>query len=404
MLRLFDTKCPGWKSIPYTADVKELLHLAKTENVLQGLCLRPGQHLVKYNQNFTRAYMFRIAVTKVQGHEELLLDEVEYAVYLTECNHLAFENEDDLYVHREKTKSVKNVKFAKVFFDGQWQRHDKGLVRLPAKSIGSVRLTMCTLHAVESTKSMQIVEGTRKRKSVNAYRGPECVNACYTTGIMGDIPGLKVLQNLEKRSVRNGFGSDFTIGTILGVMEVFPKSEGRERRVICKAYTKVEHANFDVCFLCRMLETTQIERIKMHMSVWKATTGHQVDIAKWGYFHAWVEREFKNESGPFFKYRAQTDELDVHCVVEVKNFLDVASTIMKPCDRENKELKTSLGALGLYLSCTCMGVCIYRVARHNREFDFCPRLQEEWISRTLQHLHYCLAQYNSIHTPSWLQK
>jgi hypothetical protein len=129
-----------------------------------------------------------------------------------------------------------------------------------------------------------------------------------------------------------------------------------------------------------------------------------VDIAKWGYFYGWVEREFQNESGPFFKYRAQTDELDVHCVVEVKNFLNIASTIMKPSDRENKELRESLGGLGLYLSCTCMGVCIYRVARHSREFDFCPALQEDWISRSLQHLHYCLAQYKSIHKPSPLQK
>ena len=404
MLRVHDTKYPGWKSIPYTADVKELLHLANTESVLQGLCLRPGQHVVKYNQNFTRAYMCRVIVTKTEGHEELLLDEVDYAVYLTECNHLAFQNEDDLYVHREKTEHVKNVKFAKIFFDGQWKRYDKKSVRLPGKSIASVRLTMCTFHTLASTKSVQIIEGTRKRKPVNAYRGPECVNACYTTGIMGEIPGLKMLQHLEQRNLRNGFGSDFTTSTIFGVMEVFPKSVAGERRVICKAYTKVKHANFDVCFLCDMLETTQIEPIKMHMSVWKATTGHQVDIAKGGFFHAWIEREFQNACGPFSKYRAQTDELDVHCVVEVKNFLHVASTIMKPCDRENKELQSSLGSLGLYLSCTCMGVCIYRVARHNREFDFCPGLQEKWISHTLQHLHYCLAQYKSIHNPSWLQK
>lgn len=397
MLRVRDRQYPGWKGLPYTPDVFELLQISNTEVGLQNLTFYPNQLIIKYNQNFTRAYLFYVTTMKEQGQEDLVWEETEYAVFVNEGKNLVFQNEDEVYVHGCKTENCKSAKFAKVFGDKNWKQFDRGSLQIGTKPIAHIRITTFTLHALETTESVQIVQGVRKRKTVNAYQPPECVNACYTTGIMGEIPGLNMLQCLDQSNERSGFGSDFTTSTIFGVMEVFPNCDST-RRVICKAYTNVERANHDVCFLCNILQTTQTEMIKMHMSVWKATTGHQMDISKEGFFHAWIHREFRDHRGPFFKYRGQTDELDVHCVVEVQNFLDVARVIMLPSCEENDDFESSLGALGLYLSCTCMGVCIYRVARHNREFEFCTRLQEEWISRTLTHLHKCLTQYRTIHT------
>lgn len=373
------------------------MRLAKTETSIQQISFIPGKSVAIYNQNFTRAYLFRTVAEKEEGQEDFICEELEYTVFRCKSKHLVFSDEDATYVHSNKTEDLKSVKLAKAFLEGRWERRSLSDDNTCNRAIADIRITIFTLYGKKTLINAQIVQGARKRKSVNLYKTPECVNACYTTGIMGHIPDLETLKCLSQNNERSGFGSDFTTSTIFGVMEVFPTCNGR-RRVICKAYNKAERANYDVCFLCDVLGTTQTESIKMHMSVWKATTGQQMDISKGGYFFHWIEREFTDSRGPFFTYRGQTDELDVHCVVEVQNFFEVAEIIMDEAEKRDVELQQSLGSLGLYLSCTCMGVCIYRVARHNRNFEFCTLKQEKWIYRTLCHLHTCLAQYGALRT------
>ena len=88
----------------------------------------------------------------------------------------------------------------------------------------------------------------------------------------------------------------------------------------------------------------------------------------------------------------QVQELDVHCLIHVADLARLWACVLGPCDTILAQVVAELAGWSLDLSCTVMGVCIYRVARKQTAPGAAPRELEKAVHRLCAEVHAVLAE------------
>jgi len=231
-----------------------------------------------------------------------------------------------------------------------------------------------------------------KKRLVQRVARPVCVNVCYTTTVHGSIPHVDNLALLTESTKHGACGSVHTTSTIFGVLEIFPKQHGM-RKVIGKGYQCATDMQHDVRWLCRVIGTSEVGTMQMHMCILKASTGTRLDIAVDGFLHRYLSRRLCDAAGCVCRFRAAVPELDVHCMVEVEDMSRLLACGVVPDVRADEHESRALGNLSLFLSCTGLGVCIYRVARRQYHADACPIALERRVMQQAQALHALICTF-----------
>ena len=231
-----------------------------------------------------------------------------------------------------------------------------------------------------------------KKRLVQPVARPVCVNVCYTTTVHGSIPHVDNLALLTESTKHGACGSVHTTSTIKGVLEIFPKQNGM-RKVIGKGYKCATDMHHDVRWLCRVIGTSEVGTMQMHMCILKASTGTRLDIAVNGFLHRYLSRRLCDAAGCVCRFRAAVPELDVHCIVEVEDMSRLLACGVVPGVHADEHESRALGNLSLFLSCTGLGVCIYRVARRQNHADACPIALERHVMQQARALHALICTF-----------
>ena len=88
----------------------------------------------------------------------------------------------------------------------------------------------------------------------------------------------------------------------------------------------------------------------------------------------------------------QVQELDVHCLVHVADLARLWRCVLGPCSSTHADVVEQLVGWSLDLSCTVMGVCIYRFARKQTAPSTAPRQLEQAVHRLCAGVHAVLAE------------
>ena len=88
----------------------------------------------------------------------------------------------------------------------------------------------------------------------------------------------------------------------------------------------------------------------------------------------------------------QVQELDVHCLIHVANLARLWRCILGAPSTAYAEVVEQLAGWSLDLSCTIMGVCIYRVARKQTVPSAAPRELEQAVHWLCAEVHAVLAE------------
>jgi len=88
----------------------------------------------------------------------------------------------------------------------------------------------------------------------------------------------------------------------------------------------------------------------------------------------------------------QVQELDVHCLVHVADLARLSRCVLGPCSGTHADVVEQLVGWSLDLSCTVMGVCIYRFARKQTAPSTAPRQLEQAVHRLCAGVHAVLAE------------
>lgn len=96
----------------------------------------------------------------------------------------------------------------------------------------------------------------------------------------------------------------------------------------------------------------------------------------------------------------QVQELDVHCLIRVADLARLWRCVLGPCDATQAEVVQQLAGWSLDLSCTVMGVCIYRVARKKTSASARSRELEQAVHRLCAGVHAVLAELPALDAES----
>ena len=88
----------------------------------------------------------------------------------------------------------------------------------------------------------------------------------------------------------------------------------------------------------------------------------------------------------------QVQELDVHCLIHVADLARLWRCVLGAPSTTQAEVVGQLAGWSLDLSCTVMGVCIYRIARKQTAPGASPRELESAVHRLCQGVHAVLAE------------
>lgn len=88
----------------------------------------------------------------------------------------------------------------------------------------------------------------------------------------------------------------------------------------------------------------------------------------------------------------QVQELDVHCLIHVADLARLWRCVLGRCSTAHAEVLAELTGWSLDLSCTVMGVCIYRVARKQTAPSAAPRKLEQAVHWLCAGVHRVLAE------------
>ena len=89
---------------------------------------------------------------------------------------------------------------------------------------------------------------------------------------------------------------------------------------------------------------------------------------------------------------SQVQELDVHCIIHVADLSRLWRCVLGVCSTTQDAVVAELTGWSLDLSCTVMGVCIYRVARKQTAPSAAPRMLEMALHRLCAGVHTVLAE------------
>ena len=87
----------------------------------------------------------------------------------------------------------------------------------------------------------------------------------------------------------------------------------------------------------------------------------------------------------------QVQELDVHCLIHIADLARLWRCVLGTCNGTHAEVVEQLAGWSLDLSCTVMGVCIYRFARKQSTPSAAPRELEQAVHRLCAGVHAVLA-------------
>lgn len=231
-----------------------------------------------------------------------------------------------------------------------------------------------------------------KSRSVQPCAPPKCVNACFTTAVDGSLACVENLNVLTESTCNGVCGSSHTASTLFGVLEIFPLRLGLHK-VIGKGYQTVRDMQYDITWLCRLTGTHEAGSISMHMCIFKASTGTRLDIAENGFVHQYFAKNLADAHGPVCTFRPPVPELDVHCIVEVDDIHRLALCLPGDSGAYCEQVAQGLRALRMFVSCTGMGVCIFRIARKEEAACLTPDRVESSVQRVTSALHALLCEF-----------
>jgi hypothetical protein len=94
----------------------------------------------------------------------------------------------------------------------------------------------------------------------------------------------------------------------------------------------------------------------------------------------------------FARLYTQVQELDVHCLIHILDLARLWSCVPGLCDSTHTKVVEQLAGWSLDLTCTVMGVCIYRFARKQTAPSSAPRELEQAVHRLCAGVHAMLAE------------
>jgi len=221
-------------------------------------------------------------------------------------------------------------------------------------------------------------------KDVCPFESPRCVNACYTTAIAGLVQRQHTLTTINKRNERGPCGSEFYISSVLGVLHIFPSSQGA-RRVTCKAFANVDEAELALCMACNELRVESVSPIVVHMIIMKGNIGRHVDISQHGNLAGLLAKTYEG----CVVFTPRIDEVNVHATCKWPSLWRAYSSYSPPMQLLMMMHRAVLQRAELNLSVTRLGTCIYNIAikkphgTRKRPRKDAPTGPEDDISQTI---------------------
>lgn len=192
-------------------------------------------------------------------------------------------------------------------------------------------------------------------KSLHLFSPARCVNACYTTCIVGTIEQHHQVKTINTRAERGPCGSELYISSVFGVFQIFPSSFGA-RRVTCKAFADVASAEFALEMTCNGLGVSVSSPLLVHMIVMHGNTGRQLDISPCGNLVYCIQRKFRHVA-----YTEKLDEVNVHAIFKWHDVTTACAVCPQALQNRMANKFAILQRVELTVSVTRLGTCIYRV-------------------------------------------
>lgn len=192
-------------------------------------------------------------------------------------------------------------------------------------------------------------------KSLHLYTTARCVNACYTTCIVGVIDHEHQVKTINTRAERGPCGSELYISSVFGVFQIFPSAFGA-RRVTCKAFSDVASAEFALEMTCSGLGMSVSGPLLVHMIVMHGNTGRQLDISPRGNLMHCIQRKFSHVA-----YTEKLDEVNVHALFKWHDVAATCAVCPQALQQRMANKFALLQRVELTVSVTRLGTCIYRV-------------------------------------------
>lgn len=111
------------------------------------------------------------------------------------------------------------------------------------------------------------------------------------------------------------------------------------------------------------------------------------------FLHRYLVQHLRDATGCVCRFRAAVPELDVHCIVEVEDMSKLLGCDVLASAGSEDHVSHALANLSLFLSCTGLGVCIYRVARREFHTELCPIALERHVMQLAHALHELICTF-----------